>query len=163
MPTAQVEKYISRLTKARERLNDVLDAAQPYSDEQLYSDGAQWTVRQLAIHLAIADKGHNKMLEYISRGENLIPEDYDLNRYNKRSVEKSDDMTFEQARQSLAQSRQELLEWLENIDDATLEKEGRHASLHILTIAQIMNVMSRHEEGHASDLEAFVQSKQETA
>lgn len=149
----QIQRHIDRLTKARDRLNAALDQAADRADEQLYSDGAEWTIRQLAIHLAIADKGHNNMLQYIARGEELIPPDYDLDRFNKRSVEKSAEMTLDQARASLAQSRAEFLEWVKTIDDETLKKEGRHASMRIMSISEIMNIMAWHEDSHAKDIE----------
>lgn len=153
----RIQQHITALTDARTHLDSALDRIGDRGDEQLYSDGAQWTLRDLAIHLMVADKGHNRMLMTIAQGEELIPEDYDLERFNKRSVEKNAQITLEQARAALAASRAELLEWLNTIDDATLDKRGRHASLQIMSLSQIMDLMAHHERGHADDIIAHLE------
>lgn len=157
MASERIQKHLDRLQQAREHLNSVLDRVpEGLWEQQIYSDGAQWTLRQLLIHLALADHGQNNVLMGIAEGKNLIPEDYDLNRYNSGSVNKKKDMTIEEARTGLAQSRARLVEWLNQTDEAVLDNQGRHASLHILSIAQILDVMANHEEGHTTDIEAMI-------
>ena len=157
MASERSEKAITRLQQARERLDAVLNRVPAdLWERQIYSDGAQWTVRQLLIHLMLADHGQNNVLMGIAEGKNLIPEDYDLNRYNSGSVSKRQAVTVEEARAGLMQSRARLVEWLNQIDDAVLDQKGRHASLQILSIGQILEVMALHEEGHAADIEALV-------
>lgn len=154
----RLEKHKARLAAARARLEAALDQAEALGEQQIYSDGAQWTLRQLAIHLAIADKGHNGMVLNYAEGKEFIPADYDLQRYNKRSVERQAEMTLEQARESLRQSRAELLAWFDTIsDESVLDKEGRHANLQIMPISRILDIMAGHEELHAADIEAMAQ------
>lgn len=149
----------TRLDESRERLNNILDQIGDRGDEQIYSEGAEWTIRQLAIHLALADKGHNQMVYRYSQDQEFIPADYDIERYNKRSVEKSDEMTLAQARESLNQSRAEFLEWLDNLDDdSVLDKTGRHATMQILPISDIIGIMASHEDGHSADMEAMLKA-----
>ena len=148
-----------RLHESRERLNTIFDQIGDRGEEQIYSEGAQWTIRQLAIHLALADKGHNQMVYHYAEGKEFIPADYDIERYNKRSVEKSDEMTLEQARASLSQSRSEFLAWLDNLEDeSVLDKTGRHATMKILPISDIIGIMAKHEDGHSADLEAMLKA-----
>jgi len=155
----RLEEHKQRLAQAREKLNGALDAIGDKGDEQLYSDGAQWTLRQLALHLAISDIGHNNMIFHYAEGKEFIPADYDINRYNRRSVEKRDEMTLQEARASLAQSRENLLAWFDNApDDSFLDKTGRHANLKILTISEITDVMVGHESTHADDILAMLEA-----
>jgi hypothetical protein len=72
-----------------------LDAATDHIDKQVYSDGLQWTVWQVAVHLADADRGHNGQVMAFAEGREVIPEDFDIQRYNTRSTEKRADVTFE--------------------------------------------------------------------
>lgn len=157
MAAERFHKYLDRLAASRARLNAVLDAVPADAwERQIYSDGAQWTLRQLLIHLMVSDRGQNNVVMGIAADREVIPPDYDVNRYNQRSVEKQAEVTVEQARAGLVESRQQLLTWIDTADEAILDKQGRHALMQILTIAQIFNVMSRHEEGHANDIEAFI-------
>ncbi len=142
----------AKMDAARERLNTVLDAVGDRSEVQVYSDGAAWNVRQLAIHLAESDRGQTNVVKGIAVGQEIVPADFDLNRYNKRSVEKRAEMTIEQARESLDATRRDLYEWLDTQDESVLAKQGRHASLRILSIEQLLDVMADHERDHADDI-----------
>jgi DinB superfamily len=150
--TERITKLKENLESARGQLNRVLDAVGERTESQVYSDGVAWNVRQLAIHLAESDRGQSNVVKGIPEGREVIPADFDLERYNKRSVEKRAEMTFEQARESLAANRAEFFTWLDTQADDFLDKQGRHASLRILSAEQILNVMADHERDHANDI-----------
>jgi hypothetical protein len=155
--TERLEQHKQQLADSRARLLEALERIGERGDEQIYSEGAQWTLRQLAIHLALADAGHNNMIDHYTQGKEFIPENYDIERYNKRSVDKSGDMTLEQAIAALHKSRAELLAWFDaQEDDGFLDKQGRHASLRILSISEIIAVMAAHELGHTKDIMAML-------
>ena len=156
MIALSIQSYIDKLGEARRLLTDALDRVGDHGDEVLYSDGAEWTIRQLAIHLMIADRGHNAMVTNIAEGRNIIPEDYDLERFNRRSVEKQADLSLEQVRAALDTSRQELLVWLQGIREEQLKQEGRHASMRIMSVGQMLDLMAWHEKTHARDIMAHL-------
>ena len=141
-----------RLEDSRRFLDEVLDRVRGRDDVQVYSEGAGWNVRQLAIHLAITERGQVNTIMGAARGEEIVPADFDLERYNRRSVEKKADMTIEQARQQLNETRAELLTWLDTVNDADLDKQGRHGSLKIMSVAELLTTVATHEETHAHDL-----------
>ena len=147
-----VQTLKQALANSRAYTNRVLDQVGGRWDTQVYSDGAGWTVRQLLIHLAITDQGQTNTVMAIASGENPVPEDFDLERYNRRSVEKRADLTPDQARQMLNDSRVKLNAWLDTLDEAALEKRGRHGSLNIYSIAEFLQVIADHERTHAGDI-----------
>ncbi len=148
----RIEKIKADLASARQHLEHVLDSVGDRWDTQVYSDGAGWTVKQLAIHLSDADRGTNGQVMGIAAGRDVIPADFDLDRYNKRSVEKRSEMSIDDVRKSLNTTRAELLTWLDTVDEAALDKTGRHATLKILSVGEILGVMAAHERGHADDI-----------
>jgi hypothetical protein len=149
----RIAKHKQRLTETRQKLVDALQRIGERGDEQIYSDGAQWTLRQLAIHLALADKGHNQMVYRYSRGEPFIPDDYDIDRYNRSSVSKHATMTVADALASLAESRAAFLAWLdEQEDDSFLEMRGRHPARNVVSVDSIIKIMALHEAGHTKDI-----------
>ena len=75
-----------------------------------------------------------------------------LERFNRRSVEKRAETTIEEARAALQQTEAEREAWLDTLDEATLQKSGRHGSLHILSIEQILGVIADHDRDHANDI-----------
>lgn len=142
----------TKLEESRTRLNAVLDQIGDRWEQQVYSDGLQWTVRQIVVHLADADRGHYNQVINIADGKDIIPEDFDIERYNKRTTEKRAEVTAEQARESLAESRALMLSWLQDLDPAKLDNTGRHASLNIMTVHDIVRLTALHEQDHANDI-----------
>ncbi len=140
------------LASARDYLNEVFDAALTRQDEQVYHDGLQWNPRQIAVHLADADRGYNNQIFAFAEGREIIPSDFDLERYNRRITEKRAEVTMDEARKSLAESRVALIAWLDAQDEAALEKSGRHATLKIMTIREVLELQANHERGHANDI-----------
>lgn len=149
----RIEKIKEHLASTRHYLSQVFDQVGDRWETPLYHDGAQWTIRQLAIHLSLADKGMGRQIMGIAEGGEGAPADFDLERYNKTSVEKRADKTIEEVRQDLAANRAELLAWLDSVkDESVLEKIGRHGSLAMLSIAQFLQLIADHEATHAKDI-----------
>lgn len=149
---ATIAELKQGLASARDTLNAVFDAAASRQDEQVYEDGLQWTTRQIAVHLADADRGYNNQIMAFAEGREIIPADFDLQRYNRRITEKRAEMTMDEARVSLAESRAALVAWLDAQDEAVLDKSGRHATMNIMTIREVLELQARHERGHADDI-----------
>jgi DinB superfamily len=148
----RIQNIKQYLAESRSWLNHVLDQVGDRWDTQVYSEGASWNVRQLATHLMITDKGHNNTIMGIVRGEEIIPADFDLERYNRRSVEKRGELSIQEIRDNLATSAAERNVWLDSIDDAALDKKGRHGSMRILTVEEILTVIADHDRDHANDI-----------
>lgn len=149
----RIETAKQKLADGRQYLNDVLGkVADDQWETQVYSDGLQWTVRQIVAHLADADKGHNRQVMAIAQGASIIPEDFDIERYNASVTRKIGDKTIAESRAQLQANREELLEWLSNLEEAKLDQTGRHASLKILSVEQILAWMPEHESLHARDI-----------
>ncbi|MBC7869337.1 MAG: DinB family protein [Chitinophagaceae bacterium] len=148
----RIDAIKADLAAGRQRLNDVLDQIGEQWETQVYADGLQWNVRQLVNHLADADRGQSNLVVNLAEGKDIIPPDFDLERYNRRVTEKTTEKALEQAREELSAQREQLLLWLEGLDEAKLDLTGRHGSLNILSIAQILGVMANHERNHADDI-----------
>jgi uncharacterized damage-inducible protein DinB len=146
------QQLIEKLIEARAYLDRVLDAVGERWDAQVYSDGLQWTARQVAVHIAEADRGHNRQLMGIAEGQEVIPPDFDVERYNQRTTEKTTEKTAAQAREELRASRAALMAWLTDLDDAKLDVVGRHASLRMMSVRDILRMMTLHEKDHANDI-----------
>jgi hypothetical protein len=146
------EQIRAKLDEARDEMNRVLDQVGDRWEQQVYSDGLAWTVRQVLIHVADADRGHNRQAMGYADGQQVIPPDFDVQRYNTRTTEKLASKTVEEARGEMAQSRQELLEWLESVPEDKLDREGLHASGNIMTVRNMLRIQALHEQSHARDI-----------
>jgi hypothetical protein len=149
----RIQKIKNELAASRHYLNEVLNQVGDRWNSQVYSDGAAWTVHQLVVHLAISDRGQTNVVMGIAEGREIVPLDFDLERYNRRSVEKRAETSVDEARAEMTATREQLNAWLDTIDDSVLDMQGRHASLRILSIEQfLLDMMAGHERTHASDM-----------
>lgn len=144
----------AKLDEARDEMNRVLDQVGDRWEQQVYSDGLAWTVRQVLVHVADADQGHNRQAMGYAEGQQVIPPDFDVQRYNTRTTEKLITKTVEEARREMSQSRQALLEWLDSVDDDKLNREGLHASGSVMTVRNMLRIQALHEQAHARDIAA---------
>lgn len=147
-----IQTLKAELAAARAALNNVLDQVGDRWETQIYADGAAWNARQLLVHLAITEQGQVNTVMAVAEGKNPVPEDFDLNRYNQRSVEKRAEMTVEQARQQLDETRLKFNDWLDQLDEATLDLTGRHGTLQVMSIAEFLQTIAAHERAHADDI-----------
>ncbi len=149
----RIRQIKAELAASRHYLDEVLNQVGDRWNTQVYADGAAWTVHQLAVHLAISDRGQTNVVMGIAEGREIVPPDFDLERYNRRSVEKRAEMSVDDARAEMSTSREQLNAWLDTIDDPVLDRQGRHASMRILSIEQfLLDKMAGHERAHASDI-----------
>ena len=140
------------LNETRAYLESILDQVEDRWETPVYSDGLEWTIRQIVTHLADAEKGHWLQAKNIAEGKDIIPEDFDLERYNRRQTEKSAERTVESAHHDLETHRQGLLDWLFTITDEALDAKGRHATLRIMSVEEILLHLANHERTHAEDI-----------
>jgi|SRR5579859_651550 len=149
------QAILDGLENARAKLNNVLDRLTPEQWEKPVQEGdAHWTARQILSHLYDAERGMIGQVIRIANGEEPIPPDFDLNRWNKRATEKLQDKTVAELRQSLVETRARLKEELAKLSDAQLDRIGRHSSLRMMSVEQILREIGVHELEHGKNIAA---------
>src|SRR5690606_22106037 len=113
-----------------------------------------WNVRQVLIHLSEADRGHNFQAMNYAEGKEAIPPDFDVQRYNAHTTEKYASKKVEEARADLAKNRQALVNWLADVEEEKLDREGRHASGNNMTVRNKLHIQAIHEQTHAREIAA---------
>jgi len=142
-------RILTQLDQTRNRLTAVLDHLRPDDWEQPVQDEDQhWTVRQMVSHLADAQKGMTTQMRRINAGEETVPPDFDINRWNRRAVEKAADRAPDELRATLVTDRAALKQFLDGLSDLDLDKQGRHSSLKIMSIEEIALLIGTHEREH---------------
>ena len=148
----RIQEYKDKLAASRQYLDKILDQVGDRWYVQVYADGAAWNVRHLLTHLMDSERSQANVIMACVRGELLVPEDFDLDRYNRRMTEKLAGVTPEEARAKLVELRETLNDWLDAIDESALDMMGRHASLAMLPVSKLLDIMAAHERTHANDI-----------
>ena len=150
--SAKTDELKQYLDETRAYLNSVLDSVGDRWDTSVYSEGAAWNIRELLLHLMNAEPSQLRLMQNIASGQGGVPDDFDLERYNRRIVEKNQEVTVEQARENLRQSRAALLAWIPEVTDEQFAMKGRHGAGHVLSVERIIKVIAGHEQSHAGDI-----------
>jgi uncharacterized protein (TIGR03083 family) len=143
-----------KLITARQGLLSLLENLNEEQWETaVFSEEAEgWHVSDVLRHLVATERGMMALIERIRLGEEGVPVDFDLNRYNASMVRLGKEKTPPVLLAEMVEIRQQLLHLLENMDEADWSKKGRHGSLHIMSIAEIFKTIALHDKMHGRDI-----------
>ena len=115
-------------------------------------EGAEWKARDVLAHLAVSESGQLVVIGRVLAGEGGVPPDFELSRYNRGSVKKQADRSVDDLLSSIARDHTKVLNALEAVSDADLDKTGRHARGDTLTLEQFFFRITEHRRQHAEEL-----------
>jgi hypothetical protein len=143
------ESILKQLEKSHTQLTEYLGRLSPADWERPIQDEDQrWTTRQMLIHLVDSQKGMTGQMMRINQGEEAIPPDFDLDRWNKRTVEKNAERTVDDLLAQLQSDYTKLTAFVTSLSDADLDKRGRHSSLVVMSLEEIARLIASHEAEH---------------
>ena len=154
MSQEKKEAIKEKLTTVREETVRVLGGL---TEEQwhapVYTDeGAEWRVIDVVRHVADSERGMTALMAQVQGGGTGVPADFDLHRWNRRVVAKQQDKGPADLLADMAANREALLTFMDSLADDDWAKEGRHASLHILSIEQVCHLIADHEKAHIAEI-----------
>lgn len=119
-------------------------------------EGFAWKARDVLAHLAASESGQLGQLTRCVAGEMTVPDDFDLARFNRRSVQKQADKPVPALLAEIERGHAEVLKALEAIADADLDKSGRHARGDTITVEQFFTRITEHRREHAEQVQQAV-------
>jgi hypothetical protein len=115
-------------------------------------EGAQWLARDVLAHLAVSEGGQLGQITRCLAGQMTVPDDFDLNRFNRGSVRKQAAKSTAELLQEIEKMHAQVLATLDTVAEADLDKTGRHARGDTLTIEQFFLRITEHRREHAEAL-----------
>jgi hypothetical protein len=123
-------------------------------------EGAEWKARDVLAHVAVSEAGQLGQAQRAMTGGVTVPDDFDLNRFNRRSVQKQAETSIEDLLNIIERDHAKVLEALDATAEADLDKSGKHARGDTLTVAQFFHRITEHRREHAEALEKVVGKRQ---
>ena len=160
-----MEQKRSVIDSAQKVREETLSVIKKSSIEQLNkkvsSHNEAWTILEVTKHLYVSEDGMVKLMQLIKNHTDPntlpgVPEDFDRDRYNKRQVQKLEELSKEDILTKLAESRQNFVKFVNNLSEEDFAKKGRPASLNIYTIADIINIIPTHEQEHLQKIKSIL-------
>ncbi len=154
MSDVKKDEIKARLHQTRTALVDCLQGLTATEWETaVQSEDARWTVADIVRHIVSAEKGMIGLIQQFQQGNDPVPADFDLARYNQRSVQKSQELSPPDLLAALNDNHMRLLQVIEGLAPEDWQKKGRHGSMRILTIEEVCQVIADHDATHLADIQ----------
>jgi len=143
---------------ARQKLLDAVAAVTDW-DVKVQTSGEEWTALHMIRHLQDAHSGLTGQLKRMLDGEQTVPPDFDVDRWNARAQRKAAEagMSPQQALQKLEDSLADLLAVLDGLSEADWAKGGWQPFLkREVSTEGLLRVIANHEAGHAEEIAVAV-------
>lgn len=160
MSTQKAAHWQAKLAESRAALLSFLDQLVPEQwQTPVFSEGDTWSVATVVGHLVDSERGMSIHVYKIRKGEETLPEGFDLERWNAGVKKRIGDISPAELRAGLLAVRARTLEGLVTLADAEWSLTGRHPSRGVISVEQYYETIWGHEVGHLQDMQkALVQS-----
>lgn len=153
MMTNSSEQIVKKMSGEGEKiLNFFTELPISMWDQQIYSDGAEWTVHEILAHIVEAEGSLYRLFSNILKGGTGVPQDFDIDRYNAAHVEKLAEKTTEELLSLFQELRAQMVEFVGGLSEADLEKTGNHPFLGESTLEGMLRVFILHPNLHIRDI-----------
>jgi hypothetical protein len=120
--------------------------------QELYTEGATWTVRNVLAHFVTSERGLLKLFEQIRTGGAGIPDDFSIDRYNAAMQERTRELPPEELLKQYKQVRAATVEWVSRLQEEELEITGRHPFLGQTVLREMIKMLYIHNLTHYRDM-----------
>jgi len=111
-----------------------------------------WTVKDVYIHLSVAENGHVDVGWALVRGESTLIEGFDLDTFNNETVAARRHLSPAEVLEELDRARARTAELLRTVSAQDWDKGGPHPGGFDVTVEGIFKVIALHERRHLRDI-----------
>ncbi len=119
---------------------------------QLYADGAMWTVRQVFAHIVESEDALRRLFESIVQRGTGVHQDFDIDGYNKDAVDGMGAVPINTLFEMFQERRGKMVAFVSNLEEADLEKIGRHPFLGKEKLSKMIQLFYLHINIHMRDI-----------
>ncbi len=118
------------------------------------SESGTWTVNDLLGHLADSEAGRLGQAQRLVSGEQTVPPDFDLARWNRAAVRQSKETSAVELLDRILGAHQASLQFLDSLSDDHLDLVGRHSSGATFSSVRFLLRIADHRAEHVADIRA---------
>ena len=119
---------------------------------EVYTEGANWTLRNVLSHFVTSERGLVKLFEQIRLGGEGAREDFSIDRYNAAQQEKTKALTPTDLLEQYKEIRADSIAWTLSLSELDLEKQGRHPYIGMTSIREMIKMLYLHNQMHYRDM-----------
>ena len=121
-------------------------------DQEVYTEGATWTIRNVLAHFVTSERGLLKLFEQIRRGAAGAADDFSIDRYNAAMQERTKNATPQELLDQFKEVRAHAVAWVSGLQESELEITGRHPFLGQSLVREMIKMLYIHNLNHYRDM-----------
>ena len=121
-------------------------------EQKVYTEGETWTIRNVLAHFVTSERGLVRLFERIRMTGEGAADDFSIDRYNASQQEKTKDLLPQELLEQYKAVRDDSVAWTLSLDEADLEKQGRHPFLGMTTLREMIKMLYLHNQIHYRDM-----------
>ena len=111
-----------------------------------------WTAKDILGHLVDAEQGLFLQLSRLAAGDDPLPADFDVDRWNRRAVPRRRSLSYQELLTELDAARSQILGLLESVDETALDQTGSRPDMGTLSLEDLFRWVAGHRDHHVGDL-----------
>ena len=157
MPSPRVEELTGKLEKGSRKTNEIFGKLTPEQWQRIVHDEPPtWTVRDLLAHFVSAEESLLKLAQDVAAGGAGLPEDFDYDAFNAEEQARLRDQSPQQLLTAFNAARQTTLDWARALDDAQLDRAGRHPALGEVSLETMLVAIYGHQLFHMREAQSTI-------
>jgi hypothetical protein len=124
--------------------------------QTVYGEEGSWTARSILAHFVSAEQGFLKIFASVRDGGPGASDDFEIDRYNASQQAKMAEITSAELLARYLVTRAQMVDFAASLDEADLQKQGRHPALGITSLGEMLKMVYLHNIMHLRDLKRAI-------
>ena len=153
MKNSRVEALVEKLTKGLAKSNEIFNSVgADLWDQPIFDDPESWNLKDLLAHFVYSEENLLLIARDIATGGEGYPEGIDIDVFNEREMEKLQHRSVEELLADLKDGRTGLIEWVGELSELELDREGRHPVLGVANVETVIFSIYAHQLLHMREM-----------
>jgi hypothetical protein len=147
------ERLAMRLETEAEKTAEFFHRLDPQMWEKtVYEGGIAWNTRHLLAHFVSTEAAFGKLISDVLKGGKGAPEDLVIDDFNRQEVAGLSDTSPSDLLASFLEYRTGNIKLVRGMQEADLERVGRHPFLGTVKLEEIIKLVYRHNQIHLREM-----------
>jgi uncharacterized damage-inducible protein DinB len=150
---SEIDTLVEKLRSEGEKIVSIFSRlTDDQWEQEVYTEGATWTVRNVLSHFVTSERGLLKLFERIRQGGDGAAEDFVIDRYNAAMQERTKAIPAQELLEQYKEVRASAIDWVSGLSESELEITGRHPFLGMTTLREMIKMLYIHNLTHYRDM-----------
>jgi hypothetical protein len=128
-------------------------------DQQVYTTGSSWRVRQILAHFISAERAYQQAIQDVLKGGRGTPENLDINRFNETETPQLSKQPLPVLLETLRNTRVETLKLTGTLDETDLRRSANHPWFGEKEVVWYLKLLYRHQSMHLYDVKKALETR----